>query len=391
MSFHFDEIIDRRGSNCVKYDAARQANPLLPEDNIPMWVADMDFACPQPILDAMKARLDRRILGYVALEDDSYYEALDGFMRRHHGFGVKKEQVVISEGVVKAMQVAVKQLTKPGDQILMHTPGYHPFEDAALSNGREPLFSPLLHPDDDVWEVDWEDFEQKVKDPRTTLFFLCSPHNPTGRVWTEQELRRMTELCWENGVFIFCDEIHHDLLRKGVKHLSLPALFPDEKRYICATAPSKTFNTAGNAMSNILFPDEAMAEQWRMKHWCGGLNALSIEATKAAYSLCDDWLDELRDYLDGNFAFLDAWLKEHMPKARFSIPQATYLAWVDLRAYGLSDGELNEKVSRAGLFIQFGEGFIAHGEGFARINVGCPRALLEKGLKRLKTALEEGE
>ena len=387
MSFNFDEIIDRAGTNSVKFDAARHANPLLPEDFVALWVADMDFACPPAVLDAMKARLDRRILGYVALTDDSYYEALDGFMRRRHGFGVKKEQVVIAEGVVKAMQVAVKQLTKPGDRILMHTPGYHPFEDAALTNGREPVFSPLKQ-ENGRWEIDWEDFETKVRDPAVTFFFLCSPHNPTGRVWTEAELRRMAELCWENGVFIFCDEIHHDLLRKGVKHISLPALYPAETRFICATAPSKTFNLAGNAMSNILIPDEAMAELWRQKRWCGGLNALSIEATKAAYALCDGWLDELRDYLDGNFAFLDAWLKEHLPKARFSVPEATYLAWVDLRAYGLTDGELNEKVSRAGLFIQFGDGFIAHGEGFARINLGCPRALLEEGLKRLKAALE---
>lgn len=387
MSWNFDEIISRAGSNSVKFDAARHANPLLPEDFVPLWVADMDFACPQPILDAMKARLDRRILGYVALTDDSYYEALDGFMRRRHGFGVKKEQVVISEGVVRATQVAVKQLTKPGDKVLIHTPGYHPFEDAAVSNGREALCSPLRQTDG-RWEIDWEDFEQKVKDPKTTLFFLCSPHNPTGRVWTEQELRNMMELCRQNGVFVFCDEIHHDLLRLGVEHVSLPALYPGETGYICATAPSKTFNTAGNAMSNIIIPDVEMAEQWRRERWCGGLNALSIEATKAAYTLCDDWLDALRAYLDDNFRFLAEWLRENMPRARFSIPEATYLAWVDLRAYGLSDRELNEKVSRAGLFIQFGDGFIRHGEGFARINLGCPRVTLKAGLELLKHALE---
>ena len=386
MSWNFDEIISRAGTNSVKFDAARHANPLLPEDFVPMWVADMDFACPQPILDAMKARLDRRILGYVALTDDSYYEALDGFMRRRHGFGVKKEQVVISEGVVRATQVAVKQLTKPGDKVLIHTPGYHPFEDSAVSNGREALCSPLRQVDG-RWEIDWEDFEQKVKDPKTTLFFLCSPHNPTGRVWTEQELRRMMELCRENGVFVFCDEIHHDLVRLGVEHISLPRLYPDETGYICATAPSKTFNTAGNAMSNIIIPDPAMAAQWRRERWCGGLNALSIEATKAAYTLCDDWLDALRAYLDDNFRFLDEWLRENMPKARFTVPEATYLAWVDLRDYGLSDKELNEKVSRAGLFIQFGEGFIRHGEGFARMNLGCPRITLKAGLELLKHAL----
>ncbi len=386
MRFDFDEIIDRRGTNSVKFDAARDANPLLPEDFIPLWVADMDFACPPAVLEAMKARLDRRILGYVALMDDSYYEALDGFMRRRHGFGVKKEQVVITQGVVKAMHIAVKKLTKPGEKILIHTPGYHPFEDAALAAGREPVFSPLLWREG-RWEINWEEFESLVKDPALTLFFLCSPHNPTGRVWTEAELRRMMALCRDNGVFVFCDEIHHDLTRRGVEHLSLPALFPEEKGYICATAPSKTFNLAGNAMSNILFPDLAMAEDWR-RELHGGLNALSIEATKAAYTLCDDWLDALCDYLDGNFAFLDAWLKENMPRAKFQIPEATYLAWVDLRAYGLSDKELNEKVSAAGLFIQFGDAFIAHGEGFARINLGCPRALLEEGLKRLKAALE---
>lgn len=387
MHFNFDEIIDRQGTNSVKFDAARHANPLLPEDFIPLWVADMDFACPPAVLQAMKERIDRKILGYVALTDDSYYDALDGFMRRRHGFGVKKEQVVITQGVVNAMQTAVQKLTRPGDKILIHTPGYHPFEDAAQTAGREPVFSPLLWLNE-RWEINWEEFEALVKDPRLSMYFLCSPHNPTGRVWTEEELRRMVRLCRDNGVFIFCDEIHHDLLRRGVKHLSLPALFPEEKGYICATAPSKTFNLAGNAMSNIIFPDMDMAETWRREPHRGALNALSIEATKAAYSLCDDWLDELCNYLDGNFAFLDRWLKENMPRAKFHIPEATYLAWVDLRAYGLSDKELNETVSAAGLFIQFGDAFIRHGEGFARINLGCPRALLEEGLKRLKAALE---
>ena len=387
MHWDFDKIIDRRGSNCVKVDAAREANPLLPEDFVPLWVADMDFACPEPVLQAMRARLDHGILGYVALTDESYFQALDGFMRRRHGFGVKKEQVVISEGVVKAMHVAVRRLTKPGDRVLIQTPGYHPFEDAALANGREPVFSPLRQ-ENGRWQVDWADYEAKVKDPAVTLFFLCSPHNPTGRVWTEAELRRMVELCRENGVFVFCDEIHHDLLRRGVRHISLPLLYPDGKDWICATAPSKTFNVAGNAMSNILFGDTDMAALWRKNRWCGSLNALSIEATKAACSLCDDWLDALRDYLDENFRFLDRFLKDHMPRARFSVPEATYLAWVDLRAYGLTDAQLNEKVSRAGVFIQFGDAFIRHGEGFARLNLGCPRALLAEGLQRLKAALE---
>ncbi len=387
MPYDFDEIIDRRGTNSVKFDAARHANPLLPEDFLPLWVADMDFACPPAVLEAMKARLERRILGYVALMDDDYFAVLDGFMRRRHGFGVSKEQVVITQGVVSAMHSAVRRLTGEGDKILIHTPGYHPFEDAALLAGREPRFSPLRF-ENGRWELDWADFEAAVADPKLRLFFLCSPHNPTGRVWTAEELRRMLRLCRENGVFVFCDEIHHDLLRRGVKHVSLPALAPDETGYICATAPSKSFNLAGNAMSNILFSDPAMAEQWRRAPQREPLNALSIAATMAAYRDCDDWLDALCDYLDGNFAFLDEWLRENMPRVRFRIPEATYLAWLDLRAYGLSDRALNEKVSAAGLFIQFGDSFIRDGEGFARINLACPRALLAEALRRLKAALE---
>jgi len=382
----FDRVVDRRGTNSLKYDLARKVNPFLPEDFIPLWVADMDFPAPRPVLDAMKARIDHGILGYAALTDEGYYDAVVQWMKTRHNFETCREEIVLSEGVVTAMGVAVRQLTRPGDKVLMHTPGYHPFEDQTLKNGRVPVYSRLVQ-HGQRWEVDWDDFARKVKDPGVKLLFLCSPQNPTGRVWTEDELRRMADLCFANGVFIFCDEIHNDLLRCGVHHVSLASLYPGGKDFLTATAPSKTFNIPGNSLANLIVPDRDLAHEWRREGYCGHVNILSAEACKAAYLYCADWLDALRVYLDGNFAWMKTFLEKNLPKAAFTIPDATYLAWVDLRGIGLSDQEMEERTSRAGLFIQFARDFIRSGEGFARINLGCPRSTEEKGMERLKKAL----
>jgi len=308
------------------------------------------------------------------------------WMKKRHGFDTCRWEIVPSEGVVTAMGAAVRQLTKPGDKVLMHTPGYHPFEDQTRKNGRVPEYSRLVR-HEERWNVDWDDFARKVEDPAVKLLLLCSPHNPTGRVWTEEELRRMAELCFSNGVFIFCDEIHSDLLRVGARHVSLAGLYPGRTGFLVATAPSKTFNIPGNALANLIIPDQDMAWKWRREACCGHVNVLSAEACKAEYLYCADWLDALRAYLDGNFACLKAFLAENLPKAAFAIPDATYLAWVDLHGIGFSDEEMEERISRAGLFIQFAEDFIRDGEGFARINLGCPRSVEEKGLQRLKKAL----
>lgn len=386
--FDFDEIIDRDGTNSVKYSTGLLSNPYLPEEFIPMWIADMDFACPQPILDAMKARLDRRILGYSQVMDPAYYLAVLDWMKRRHGIDTSFDSIVSSSGVIAAMEVAVERLTKPGDRILFNTPAYHPFDDSVKKFGRTPVYSPLINTDG-FYTVDFDELEKEAKDPSTTLFFLCSPHNPTGRVWTEAELRRMADICFANDVFIFCDEIHADLIRKDVRHISLASLYPQEKRMMTATAPSKTFNLAGNQLANILIPDPEIANEWRMGRYCGMPNPLSIDACRAAYSdpACERWLEELRDYLDGNFAYVGECLKKYLPQASFRIPEGTYLCWIDLRGCGKSDEQLKETISKAGLFIEYADEFVADGTGFVRMNIACPRSLLRRAMRILCTAL----
>lgn len=380
--YNFDEIIDRTGTNCLKYDAARKIHPELPEDFIPMWLADMDFACPQPILDAMKARLDRRILGYSDILDPEYLTSVAGWMERRHGWEVEPETIHFSPGVVTALRVCVRLLTQPGDKILMNTPGYHPFEDAAKEAGRIPVFSPLRN-DQGYFTVNWADFEEKAADPGVKVYFLCNPHNPTGRVWTEAELRKFHEICQKHQVFMVADEIHGDFIGSGHTHLPLAKLFPEDKRIITCTAPSKTFNLAGNHLSNIIIPDAELGARWKTS----SPNPLSIAACQGAYDHCADWVDELNVYLDESFRILNEILGEKLPQAVVSKREGTYLAWVDVRAFGLSDGELQQRMLKNGLFLQFGPEFIADAQGFIRLNLALPHATLKEALNRFVNAL----
>lgn len=387
--YNFDEIIDRENTNSVKYSTGCVLNPDLPQEHIPMWIADMDFACPQPVLDAMKARLDKKILGYSMPLVPEYYIAVIDWMQRRHGAQTNFDSIIYSSGVIPAMKVAVERLTKPGEGVIINTPAYHPFDDSVKRFNRTAVYSPLINKDG-RYEFDFDDFEKKAKDPKNTLFFLCNPHNPSGRVWREDELRRVADICFANGVFIFCDEIHCDLVRSGQKHIPLSTLYPDETRYMTATAPSKTFNLAGNQLANILIPDKTLANEWRMEQYCGMPNPLSIDACIAAYTYCDGWLDALKIYLDDNFKYLDEALKKNLPKAKFRIPEGTYLAWIDMRALGIPDAELKKTVSRAGLFIEYSDEFVRDGDGFVRMNIACPRSVLKRAVKILCTALGDG-
>lgn len=387
MRYDFNEVIDRHGTNAISYEACRLLRPELPVDFLPMWVADMEFASPPEVLSAMRARLDRRVLGYTGLFEADYFDAVTGWMRRRYGWEVGAEQIVYSSGIVTAIEVAVEHLTEPGDGILLMTPAYHPFDDSIKRFARTPVYNRLVK-QNGRYEIDFEDFERKARDPHTRLFFLCNPQNPTGRVFDEATLRRLGEICFQNDVFVVSDEIHADLLRVGKTHIPFGKLFPGEKRLIVCTAPSKTFNIAGNQHANLLIPDPGIRAKWQEHRYCGQPNCLSVPAVIAAYTLCDEWLTELRAYLDGNFACLKAFVDDELPRARFSVPDGTYLAWLDLSGYGLSDAELKACTTRAGLFIQFAEDFVENGTGHARMNISCPRARLQEGLHRLQRALQ---
>lgn len=386
MNVNFDEIIDRAGTNAVKLEAGVKVNPYLPEDHIPLWVADMDFACAPEILRAMQTRLEHRILGYTNLSDACKTSACR-WMERRFGWQTAPEHIVYSAGIVSALFAAVARLTNPGDEVCFLTPAYHPFDDAVKKQGRVPVYSRMLC-QNGIWTIDFADLSEKLSRPNCAMFFHCNPHNPTGRVFTEIELKRLGKLCFSNDVFIVSDEIHEDLTRKGTTHIPLAKLFPEERRIITCTSPSKSFNIAGNCHAHLFIPDDSLRRDWTKNYYNGHPNALSNEATTAAYDHSEDWLEELRDYLDESFMMMKQLLDERLPKAKFTIAQGTYLAWVDLSGYGLSEQELKRTISQAGVFVQFGEDFVDNANCFMRVNLASPRSMVREGLERICRALE---
>ena len=386
MKYNFNEIIDRTDTDSLKLETGVKVNPYLPKEHIPLWVADMDFACAPEILSAMHARLDRSILGYTNLSDACKLSACR-WVERRYGWGADPEQIVFSAGIVSALFAAVARLTNPGDEVCFLTPAYRPFDDAVKKQGRVPIYSRMIQTENG-WTIDFADLSTKLSRPNCALFFHCNPHNPTGRVFTEPELRRLGKLCFANDVFVVSDEIHEDLTRKGMQHIPLAKLFPEERRIITCTSPSKSFNLAGNNHAHLFIPDDTLRRDWTKNYYNGHPSALSNQATEAAYDRSEDWLDELRDYLDGNFVLMKQLLDERLPKAVFSIPQGTYLAWVDLSGYGLSEQELKKRISQAGVFVQFGEDFVDNADCFMRVNLASPRSVVREGLERICNVLK---
>ena len=389
--YNFDEIVDRKGTESLKYDAGRSYNPYLPEEHIPMWVADMDFACAQPMLDAMHERLNRRILGYGNYSDtmsDEYYEAVESWVKRRHGIDAKKENIAFSTSVIDSAREAVACMSQDGDRVMINTPCYQYLHNPITEFEREVVKLPLNN-NVGYYTIDFDKMEEEASNEKTTLFMLCSPHNPSGRVWSEEELRKIADICFKNNVRIFVDEIHNDLTRKSSNMISLSALYPGDPRIVTAMSTSKSFNVAGNNHSYVITYDPEIKSAFDNSRYCGSPNPLSVAAIIAAYNKCEDWIDELRDYLDGNMKYLDEFIKNNLPKAKFRIPEGTYLAWIDLSEYGLSEDELNKKISLEGLYLEFASEFVHNSEGFARMNMACPRSVVERACEMLKNALEK--
>ncbi|OHT17203.1 hypothetical protein TRFO_41205 [Tritrichomonas foetus] len=363
-------------------------NPDLPDDFISMWVADQDFACAPPILEAMKKRLERRVLGYSIILDPTYKQSVVNWMKRRHGWTTKANQFIFTAGVVRAVDIAVETLTKKGEGVILNTPAYHPFEDIPKKKERKLVLSPLLCDEKGYYTVNYDELEKLCQDPNNKLFIFCNPHNPTGRVWKKEEIRKVADICFKHNIFIVSDEIHSDLLRLDQYHIPLGKLYPNEKRMIVCTAPSKTFNLAANALSNIYVPDPEMRNQWEAGFLGGFPSPLSMEACKAAYNECEPWLEQLRVYLDANFKLLADRLQKELPEAVHYRSEGTYLAWIDFTKLGFSDDELKRRITRAGVFIEYASDFVANGENHVRMNLSCPRSLLDEAITRIVNALK---
>ena len=389
--YNFDEIIDRRNTNALNTDGFRSyifhadnsmTFPYRDEEFIRMWVADMEFATPQVIIDGIKERLDKRIFGYTRIFSKDYYNAFVNWCSRRYGWNFEKKHLVMSNGIIPALYELVDYICEPENKVLFLTPSYAYFKYAADFNHRDAVCSDLIN-DNGYYKINFDDFEKKAADEKTTLFILCSPHNPSGRIWTEEELMKLGEICIKNNLWIISDEIHCDLLRAGKKHIPLAKLFPDYDKIITCMAPSKTFNMAGLMISNVIIPNHELREIWLSRHYNFD-NPLSAAGAQAAYEKGEPWLEELRKYLDSNFVFTKEYLKENLPKAKFKVSEATYLAWVDLSAYFNKDEDLPMFFAyNAGVLLEGGNMFVQNSDCFIRLNLACPKSVLVEGLKRI--------
>lgn len=386
---NFDEQIERRNTNSLKYDFAVHRGK--PEDILPLWVADMDFKVAQPILDAIIKRTEHGIFGYSEVQEE-YFEAVKNWMKKRHDWTVERRWLVKTPGVVFALAMAVKAFTKPGDGVMIQQPVYYPFSEVIEDNDRKIVDNTLVLGADGVYRMDLEDFEKKAIENQVKLYFLCNPHNPVGRVFHREELEQLGEICLRHHILVVSDEIHQDFVYNG-KHQVFANLSEELKNItITCTAPSKTFNVAGLQVSNIFIPNGELRGRFKKQVAAAGysqLNTLGLTACEAAYRYGEEWHDELMEYLKGNLAYVREYLKENLPGIKLIEPEGTYLIWLDFRELLLTEEEREDLiVKKAGLWLDSGAIFGAAGEGFERINIACPRATLTLALDKLKNALK---
>ena len=387
MPINFDEIIDRRNTSCLKHDFAVERG--YPADILPFWVADMDFRAPAPVIDALKVRAEHGIFGYTQIKDD-YFAVLRNWFRTRHAWDIERSELIITPGVVFAIATAIRAFTEPGDAVLIQQPVYYPFANMIRQNKRTLVDNPLRLIEG-RYQIDFEDFEQKIVEHGVKLFILCSPHNPVGRVWTRAELEQIAAVCLRHNVIVVADEIHEEFIRPGFRHIPFASLSEEAAAVtITCTSPSKTFNLAGLQISNIFIRNAELRRRFKDELSRTGYdepNTLGLTGAKAAYEHGAAWLTELLAYLEENNARTKTFLAQHLPKVRLIEPEGTYLLWLDFSDYGLSDEALNEKIIRdAHLWLDDGPIFGAGGSGFQRINIACPWSTLENGLEHLAKA-----
>ncbi|MFX1312354.1 MAG: MalY/PatB family protein [Promethearchaeota archaeon] len=385
----FDEVIDRTESQSAKWD-------FYNNDLLPLWVADMDFRSPQPIIDAIIARAKHGIFGYSYFHK-AYFDAVLSWFKRRYNWEIKRDWLSFTPGVLPAINIAIKTFSNPGDKIIVQNPVYYPFFGAIRNNGRQILFNPLKL-SNNYYLMDFNDLKEKVKDPRVKMLILCNPHNPVGRVWTKEELCQLGEICINNGILIISDEIHCDLIYTGHRHTNFAAISDEfAMNSITCTSLSKTFNLASLQLSNLIIPNQKLRNSFRnsieslfIPEEFGYLpNSLSLAAFTAAYQECDDWLNSLIVYLEKNLEFLRSFLKKNIPEIEIIEPEGTYLVWLDFRKMGIVYDQLENFLhENAKVALDDGGMFGKNGEGFQRINIACPQSILEIALKRIHKAVK---
>ncbi len=380
----FDKIIPRRNSGSYKWDS-------IPEQALPLWVADMDFEVAPAIKQALKKRVDHGIFGYTQVDEGYYYAVISWFERRH-GWQIERDDIIYTSGVVPAISCSIKALTLPGEKVLVTTPVYNCFFSCIRNQGCQ-LEETALVKENNKYVIDWDDFEAKCADEKVTVFLLCNPHNPGGRVWSPEELARMGRICARHGVKVISDEIHCELVMPGYKFTPFAAVNElNDRISVTLNSPSKSFNTAGLQIANIICSDAEVRRRIdrviNIYEVCD-VNPFGPVALKAAYNESEQWINDLCLYIAGNFEALKQYFAKHLPQAKVMELEGTYLAWVDISALGITSDEASNRILLDGkVFISSGTGYGADGEGYIRINMACPRSVLMEGLVRIVKALE---
>lgn len=377
----FDTIVARRGTNSYKWDSA-------PDDEVlPMWVADMDFRTAPPVVEALARRVGHGIFGYTKVPD-TYYNAITNWFSRRHGWQTEKQWIVYTTGVVPALSALIKALTKPGDRVVVQTPVYNCFFSSIRNNGCEIVSNELIR-EGNTYRMDFDDLEHKVADPRVKLLLLCNPHNPVGRVWTKEELRRVGEICFRNGVFVVADEIHCELVAPGYAYTPFASLGTEHSnRSATCLSPSKAFNLAGLQIANIVVADDEIRRRVdraiNINEVCD-VNPFGVEALIAAYQEGEEWLDELNAYIHANYLYMKDFCESRLALFPLAVLEGTYLVWMDCSVLHRKSEELEHLlVTNNGLWLNAGTMYGANGEGFMRWNIACPRSLLIEGLERFE-------
>ena len=390
MKYNFDEIIDRRGTDCLKYDFGMKRKGR--DDLLPMWVADMDFRLPDEVLAELHKRVDHGIFGYTDPLDD-YFDALNHWFSTRYGYTVKPEWVTLGACLVYGIHVSIQAFTEPGDAVMVMQPVYYPFSEAIRNNGRR-LVNCQLKYENGRYDIDFADLEQKLRDEKVKALIFCSPHNPVGRVWTREEVEKVADLCLKYDVILMVDEIHCDFIFPGHEFFSCMQLDEKYRKNLAFyTSPGKTFNIAGLQSASIIIPDPELRAKYRKANTAAGYSQANImgqTALIACYTKGAEWVDELVQYIYGNVQYAKAFIAENLPKAKVVDPEGTYLLWVDFSGYGITREELEHRiVDEAKLWLDSGAIFGPATALFERFNLACPRSVVEQAMSQLKQAFED--
>ncbi len=401
MRYNFDEIIERRHTNALNTDGFRnyifhagpeKVFPFKDEEFIRMWVADMEFAMCPDIIKAIKERADKRIIGYSQVFEPAFYEAYNSWNKKMYGWGYPKEEICFSLGIIPSLYELVDMLLTDYEYAIVNTPAYGYFQHPLDYKHKHAIHNRLKRDAEGRWSIDFDALEKDAANPMTKLLIWCNPQNPTGRVWTEIELKKVAEIVEKNNLWLISDEIHCDILRQGQRHIPMAKIMPDYDKLIVCTSASKCFNMAGMMFAEVIIRDKCLRDLYiaYTDSYAMNVNPLSIAAHQAAYESGYEWLDQLRTYLDDNFSFVQTIFAKELPGITFSIPEATYLAWVDMNPYLRDIENIPEFfTNQAGVLLEGGDGlFVDNATGYIRLNLAMPRAILAEGLKRIVSAVK---